>query len=188
MFDVEVEFNKLWYAYDSRALRGTDDKKLIDKGSRTGALKKYKIKVKSLETANKWYFALVEQKKYHIKCKELNEWVPRFPAVVVWINKDRWDNEITDIKDLKNDVETIERVSLGECSIEGCNREIHGPLFNECSHHVSNTPERKKKVVQWFRDNDLMKRKDETREAFINRCKVQAKESAGRMNKRVSNV
>ena len=179
MFDIEVEFSKLWSAYDGKLLCGNSTRK----GSKTNALKAYKAKVKDQLKADKILFALVEQKKFHTKEVNKGEFVPNFPMVSVWLNQDRFDTEIdkepTPQEKIKNIV---------VCSVEGCQNEVRGPRFNVCFNHVSNNHEQKEKVMKTLRDNGLMKRKDETREEWIQRMKAQAKINVNKVYDKVGQV
>jgi len=56
----------------------------------------------------------------------------RWPHASTFINQGYYDREIGSVAEMQ------ERQSLGICSVEGCNQEVHGPSFKTCGFHIPN--------------------------------------------------
>ena len=59
------------------------------------------------------------------------EKVMGIPHLSSWYNAARWTDDIS-----HDNLEHRERQVLGECKIEGCSNEVHGPSFDVCAKHV----------------------------------------------------
>jgi hypothetical protein len=178
-FNPEIEFSKLWVAYDGKVLCGNSSKK----GSPENALNSYKKKIKDQVFADKVLFALIEQKKHHVKEVAKGEFVANFPMVSVWLNQSRWSIEID-----KEPTHEERSKNIAICCVEGCQNEVRGPKFDVCFNHVSNNPQQKEKVIQTLRESGLMKTKSESREEWIERMKKQAKLNINKIHDRVKNA
>jgi len=173
-FDADLEFSKFWDCYDGRLLCGTNSKK----GAKSQALKVYKKKVKDQNFATYALNALIAQKKQHAIFKRKSEkdqsfWVPNFPMVSTYINQERWDTELDDLSEAESNSKRISELS--KCSIAGCDEEVHGQKFKECSHHTTANGKFKNEMINNLKKMGVMKLKDETMPDYIERCKKAAK-------------
>lgn len=89
-FNFNEWFELFWNTYPKDLLHNT-------KGAKEGPWRdKLKLKVKTLEDAEKILAALREQMRYRRKLKEKGEHKTKwqFPMVSVWCNQCRWSEEI----------------------------------------------------------------------------------------------
>ena len=169
-FDVDLEFSKFWDCYDGRLLCGANSKK----GGKSQALKSYKRKVKDQEFATKLLNALIAQKKQHAIFKKKAEtdqsfWVPNFSMVSTYINQEKWDTELDDLNEAGD--ESKRRAALSKCNIPGCDEEVHGQKFKQCSHHTTANGKFKNELLNGLKSRGLGKLKSESTEEWIARLK-----------------
>ena len=123
-------FGKLWFGYPKNLCH---DKK----GTKFNAQKACKkLPESEYEKILMNMEALI---KYDMKDPKPDRW----PHVSSWINQGYYDREIG------STTEQRERVAGKNCSIEGCNDEVHGSMFTECAFHIGNKDERLKQA--WTR-------------------------------------
>lgn len=189
-FNAVIEFSKFWECFDTKQLYITSSRK----GVKSKCLDVYKKHVKDKQKADVVLFALVEHKKHYQKCIELGiETKGYHQGVAPWLNGKKWETELDDIEDLKAlavDDKSRPYVprELAKCSVEGCQHQILGPKFKQCSEHIGASPRFKKKVVEWLKDKNLMKVKSESKEEWIIRLRAQCKNDINRLKERNSSI
>ena len=138
-----------WQTYPKDLLHGK-------RGAKEGA---FKTKLKNLkpEKRDEILASLREQIRYYRKLKNSGEHETKwcFPMVSVWVNQNRWSEEIDSHYELQEKI----RAESRQCK---CGKEVLGPKFTECAEchaeTIRRTPgtkgyETSQALKKWYREH-----------------------------------
>lgn len=74
--------------------------------------------------------ALEAQKRYRQEARSSGEFIAPWKHPSTWLNQECWLDEIGSHADLK------QKAELAQCSMAGCECEVHGPRFDHCAYHL----------------------------------------------------
>jgi len=75
--------------------------------------------------------ALNSQSEFRRLQRAAEEYVPQPVGITVWMRQKRYKDDIV----LEDEKEVCIK-TVGKCTFEGCNDDVHGPRFKYCSSHL----------------------------------------------------
>lgn len=119
----------------------------------------------------KLYQQLGSKQKYEAYTKGNSIYLNRHGKT--WVNNRGWTDEIPSISEIKDD----ESVATELCRWEDCQEPAKTPT-GHCAWHWTKVhcPEALDKHREWLKEHGLAKRKDETREEWVERCRAYFKD------------
>jgi len=168
-FNAEEAFDLFWDEYDKALTGGLSS----GKGVRKKALTSFKRKVTSAKKAGLVLSKFRMQRDEWLRNKKGDEWQANFPHVSTYLNQERWETEVD-----APQTQQARRSELQECSEPNCRDKVAGPAFDECERHLNRPAREKEKaeLIDWMKENKLMKRKSETNDQWRQRMRESARQ------------
>ncbi len=154
---------EFWTVYGGNHIKDSRQK-----GSRGEALKKMII-INPDENEQKRILAnMLAQLRADDKLAKTNEFVPRWPMCITYLNKRRYDDEIE--SRTYGDDNQIKAVD--KCCHPSCENDSHGPRFRHCADHMPDCSNLDTNILRdQLRGIGLAKGKDESMHDYCMRCR-----------------
>ena len=170
-FNAEEAFDLFWTEFDKSLVSGG---KASAKGHKGDALKTYKRIVTGAKKAGEVISGFRAKKRELMQLKNNNQFAASLPTVDRYLKKKMWEIE-TDNPDRSVNRQVKE---LAICSEPNCNYHVYSENFLECANHLNpvKRKEEKAQLIDWMKDNKLMKLKTESEADWKARMRQSARD------------